>query len=205
VIREEEILPERNSSTGGGAAKPIPFNCRAVEGETTVVDLRLPGEPATLVGRVLVDGEAPRAWKAGLYRPGGALVSETETDVGADGAFRLRAPEAEWRLLVTSPGGTHVSTVVVAELHLAGETRWECGYRTGRLEFARPEGLAEDAQLYHRILTETGVLVLTPVNPGDEEVRVPAGKGEIVRFDLAVWSKPTLWPRVAEVEVAAGR
>lgn len=205
VIREEEILPERNSSVGGGPAKPIPFNCRIAEGETTVFDLHLPGEPATLNGRILIDGKAPRAWKAGLYPTANSLIAETKTDVGADGKFCLRAPDGDWRLLVTSPGGTHVSTVVVADLHLAGEAGWECDLTTGPLVFDRPTGIAADAQLYHRIVTPQGVLVLTPVNTGDAELRVPVGKGEIVRFDLAVWSKPELWPLVTEVEVRSTR
>ena len=125
--------------------------------------------------------------------------------MGADGEVRLRAPDGNWRLLVTSPGGTHVSTVVVAELKLAGESRWECAYRTGRLDFARPADSTAEDQFYHRFLTRDGVLVLTPLPPDEVELRVPAGKGEIVRFELAVWSTPNLWPRVASVEVAPDR
>jgi hypothetical protein len=201
VIREEEILPGRNSSSGGGPAKPIPFNCRVVEGETTVFDLTLPGAPAVIRGRILIDGEAPGAWKAGLYRPGSSLTSVAETDVGADGSFTLRAEEGDWRLLVTSPGGTHVSTVVVAELRLAGEVAWECSYRTGPLDYERPKEVPASSKLYHRFETDDGVLVLTPLTDEGGSARVPAGAGEVVRFSLAVWSKPRLWPRVAKVRV----
>jgi RNA polymerase sigma factor (sigma-70 family) len=202
VVREKEIPPGSiGTATSYGKAPPIPYDCEVREGETTTHDLIGRGGRASIAGRLLIDGRAPKAWTAALYPAGGAFLSKTKAGVTFEGMFRLQADSGDYRLVLSAPGRAFEGMVVTADLTLVGDMRWECLLSTGTIDVSHPKGSVVKETLFHRISGGNGALVLTPLPSGDGKTRVPAGAGEIVRFEVRHWLRPDRWPVVAKIDV----
>ena len=92
----------------------------------------------------------------------------------------------------------------MAEVDLTADHVLHVALTTGLIEKLETIDRGDGEILYHRKTTKDGLLVLTPL-PASGQIRVPVGKGEIVRFEMRIWSKPTEWPTLREVEIQSAR
>ncbi|NOT31018.1 MAG: carboxypeptidase regulatory-like domain-containing protein [Planctomycetes bacterium] len=191
ALSESEIDPREGalySSTK--TAGPIPSNCRVFEQETTHLDLLLEQElegECQLTGRLEIDGRPAEGWLA-------ALDQERETlheprGLSEPGFFRLAVDEpGSYRLnLRTDTADPGAMLVILDPVELvAGNQFWSLEFDTGALEGTLPSSGAAEALVFYR--WQRGALAcLAPLVPDAEGrfrcVRVPAGRGALVRYD----------------------
>ncbi len=207
-LSEQEIDPSLGSeSSGTEPAGPIPSNCSVFEGEVTRVDLGVELDGACqLSGRLAIDAQPATAWLAGLD-PEGAAMGAPRTLL-EPGLFRLSVDEpGRYRLSLhtggADPGAMHVirETLDLPE----GEQFWSLEFETAGLEGALAN--SGSTLVFHR--WQRGALeCFTPLVPGADgrfRVRVPAGRGTLVRLEPDRPMEEQTPVVLREVELEAGQ
>ena len=145
---DQEIDPERGSTTySAGETGPIRWDCEVFEGEETVFDLDLAGQPAcVLLGSFAVGGAPAAGWSAGLSRgdAGTETFEQPSTAVDARGGFRLEVGSPGRYELVLELHLEHAILVVREPLELVpGEQSWSWDLPAARLAIDGAPGAAE--------------------------------------------------------------
>ncbi len=220
LARDEELAPNTSSSSIAPNPKPGPieWSCEVFEGQTTTFDLDLRERDAVrLVGRLDLGDDSPAGWTASLKGSGELAMNKDVVAglLGEDGAFELEVPVAgSYRLEVRAPQDRPHGLVIASKLQLEpGETVWEESLALGRISGqgapADAEAILEyrwlgslsadagaDATVRVRLEPEVSGLFTIPF--------VPAGPGEIVRYETSGGEAWGSWERVLAFDVVAG-
>lgn len=131
-IRSGSTTSSRNTTE---REQEIPWSCEVRDGQTTTYDLDIRVQPATLVGRFTIDGEAPgTGWRALLDADDS--IGSTAVAVDSGGRFELGLDtlgSAELRLERSLSGQIELTVGENIEL-IPGENRWEYDLEIGRVE-----------------------------------------------------------------------
>jgi len=206
VWRKDEISTNSTTSSrsSGRDSRPgeIPWDCEVHEGRTTHFDLDLRAlQLATLSGRFLLGGGAPRDWSASLSSRDDPALQDESASLDPSGRFHLTSAAAgSFTLSFRGElGGTLASAS--ADIRLApGENTYEADVPAGALRGRlRNASLAPDSQLefvseaYPGLVFRTNLQAnpdgsfgaeLLPAGPARLEYRTVSGKNETKTLEV---------------------
>jgi len=152
VWRKSEISTSSTTSSrssGGERAPEIPWDCLVHDGQTTHFDLDLRAlQLATLSGRFLLGGIAPRDWSVGLHPRDDPTVQDEDASLDPNGRFLLTTAATGSATLSFRGelGGSLVSAR--ADIRLApGENVYEADVPAGSLRGRLRLGSLDPARL----------------------------------------------------------
>ena len=198
--------PKWISSYGICSTSSIRSVCvRVVAGELRELGLSLTGREASfcsLRGRLRIDGEPARGWKAHLRDAGsGGRAGLGEAVEIVDGHFRMeREARGSWELVLRGPAGE----VVLAPIELApGERSFQAELE--RVDWQVPLRPQPDAaSLDFHEWRKHRLCVLHPLGPPGTRTRVPPGPARILRFDVVSGLSPEAAEVLGHVSVPRG-
>jgi len=205
-LREEEVRPGVRLLHGLSEDRQRGLErVRVVAGELRELGLSLTGREASfcsLRGRLRIDGEPARGWKAHLRDAGsGGRAGLGEAVEIVDGHFRMeREARGSWELVLRGPAGE----VVLAPIELApGERSFQAELE--RVDWQVPLRPQPDAaSLDFHEWRKHRLCVLHPLGPPGTRTRVPPGPARILRFDGVSGLSPEAAEVLGHVSVPRG-
>jgi protocatechuate 3,4-dioxygenase beta subunit len=191
----------RSTSFRGGflsRAPKMPWVCVVEEGKTTRYDLDLSDSKGFLLkGRLLLDGNPPKAWNAEIQAVKGMLFRATAikppNSLDFEGGFLLQAdePGVHHVCFTGSPGQGPALSIVDQVTLEAGENPWNLDLALGRVTIKNiPEPQGPGAQILYKWQGSGRLASYTLITPeaGRDALTltVPAGRGWIMQVGVSL-------------------